>query len=81
MHNIGTGDGIVQNGGPGTRNQIRTIPLWGIRARDRLMHDGLSVTRTDAILRHAGQASGSRANFSNLSASSQQDILNFLNSL
>jgi CxxC motif-containing protein (DUF1111 family) len=81
MHDIGTGDGIVQNGGQGTRNQIRTIPLWGIRARDRLMHDGLSVTRTDAINRHAGQATTARNNFNGLSAASQQDILNFLNSL
>lgn len=29
LHNIGTGDGIVQNGGPSTRNKIRTAPLWG----------------------------------------------------
>jgi CxxC motif-containing protein (DUF1111 family) len=81
MHDVGTGDGIVQNGGQGTRNQIRTTPLWGMRARDRLMHDGLSVTRTDAILRHGGQATTARNNFSGLSAASQQDVLNFLNSL
>jgi CxxC motif-containing protein (DUF1111 family) len=81
MHNIGTGDGIVQNGGQGTRNQIRTIPLWGLRARNRLMHDGLSVTRTDAIQRHGGQASASRTNFNRLSAGSQQDLVNFLNTL
>jgi CxxC motif-containing protein (DUF1111 family) len=81
MHNVGTGDGIVQNGGQGTRNQIRTIPLWGLRARDRLMHDGLTVTRTDAIQRHGGQASASRTNFNNLSGGSQQDLINFLNTL
>src|SRR5207244_3545849 len=40
LHNVGTGDGIVQNGGQGTRNMVRTAPLWGMRSRDRLMHDG-----------------------------------------
>ena len=29
LHDIGTGDGIVQNGGPSTRNKVRTAPLWG----------------------------------------------------
>ena len=81
MHNIGTGDGIVQNGGQGTRNQVRTMPLWGMRARDRLMHDALTVTRTDAINRHGGQATTARNNFNALSAGSQQDIINFLNTL
>ncbi|HEY6122348.1 MAG TPA: di-heme oxidoredictase family protein, partial [Pyrinomonadaceae bacterium] len=35
LHDIGTGDGIVQNGGQGSRNMMRTAPLWGIRARNR----------------------------------------------
>ena len=33
LHDIGTGDGIVQNGGSQTRNKLRTVPLWGLRAR------------------------------------------------
>src|SRR5262249_24866952 len=56
LHDIGTGDGIVQNGGPGTRNKLRTAPLWGLRARGRFMHDGESLSLTDAILRHDNQA-------------------------
>ena len=31
LHNVGTGDGIVQNGGPSTRNRMRTPPLWGLQ--------------------------------------------------
>jgi CxxC motif-containing protein (DUF1111 family) len=81
LHDIGTGDGIVQNGGQATRNMVRTAPLWGIRARDRLMHDGNSVSRTDAILRHGNQAAGAATNFAFLSTTSQTDIINFLNSL
>ena len=45
LHNVGTGDGIVQNGGQGTRNMVRTAPLWGMRSRDRLMHDGDTLTK------------------------------------
>jgi CxxC motif-containing protein (DUF1111 family) len=81
LHDVGTGDGIVQNGGQGTRNQVRTMPLWGMRARDRLMHDGASVSRTDAILRHRNQAQGAANNFASIGSGSQNDVINFLNSL
>ncbi|HEV2846065.1 MAG TPA: di-heme oxidoredictase family protein, partial [Thermoanaerobaculia bacterium] len=52
LHDVGTGDGIVQNGGQSTRNKLRTPPLWGLRTRSRFMHDGFNVTRNGAILRH-----------------------------
>jgi CxxC motif-containing protein (DUF1111 family) len=71
----------VQNGGQGTRNKIRTIPLWGLRTRNRLMHDGLSFTFTEAIQRHANEAAGVTANFNNLSSSQRDAILAFLTSL
>jgi CxxC motif-containing protein (DUF1111 family) len=81
LHNIGTGDGIVQNGGQGTRLQVRTAPLWGIGARDRFMHEGTTYTVTDAIGKHAGQASTARSNFQGLSAQSQADVVAFVFSL
>jgi CxxC motif-containing protein (DUF1111 family) len=81
LHDVGTGDGIVQNGGQGTRNMLRTPPLWGLRARPRLMHDASTVSRTDAINRHGNQGAASRNNFNNLSSTSQTDIINFLASL
>ncbi len=81
LHDVGTGDGIVQNGGQLSRTMVRTAPLWGMRTRVRLMHDGLSVSRTDAILRHGGQAAGSVAAFARLSSAQQTDVLDFLNSL
>jgi len=31
LHGIGTGDGIVQNGGQARRNRLRTALLWGLR--------------------------------------------------
>jgi CxxC motif-containing protein (DUF1111 family) len=81
LHDVGTGDGIVQNGGQATRNLLRTPPLWGLRTRDRLMHDGANVSRTDAIVRHGNQAAAAAEDFAELPAASQTDLINFLNSL
>jgi CxxC motif-containing protein (DUF1111 family) len=81
LHNIGSGDGIVQNAGQGSANQLRTAPLWGLRTLNRMFHDGLTFTNTDAILRHAGQATGPANAFRNLSAAQKADLIAFLRSL
>ena len=81
LHNIGTGDGIVQNAGQGSANQIRTPPLWGIRGRNRLMHEGLNVTIFDSIQLHAGQATTARNNFNALTAAQRNDLIAFVLSL
>ena len=81
LHNVGTGDGIVQNGGQATVNKLRTAPLWGMRTRDRLMHDGESLLRNDAILRHAGEANGVINNYRALSTTQKNQLITFLNSL
>ena len=47
-----------------TRNRVRTAPLWGVRLRTRLMHDGATVTLRDAILRHGGEADQATRGFS-----------------
>ena len=81
LHNVGTGDGIVQNGGAATRNMVRTPPLWGVRMRPLLMHDGLSFTFNEAIQRHAGQATSSRNAFNALTADQKAQVVAFLKSL
>ena len=81
LHNVGTGDGIVQNAGQGTANQLRTPPLWGVRARNRFMHEGLNITIFDSIQLHAGQATSARNNFNALSAGSRNDLIAFVLSL
>jgi CxxC motif-containing protein (DUF1111 family) len=81
LHNVGTGDGVVQNGGQISANQMRTVPLWGGRTRDRLMHDLLSFTRNDAILRHAGEATGVINNYRALSTTQKNQLITFLQSL
>jgi CxxC motif-containing protein (DUF1111 family) len=81
LHDIGTGDGIVQNGGPSTRNKVRTAPLWGLHTRGRFMHDASSFSLFDAIDRHRGQASSARSAFLNLSSGNRNRLIVFLQSL
>jgi CxxC motif-containing protein (DUF1111 family) len=81
LHDVGTGDGIVQNGGQSTRNKLRTPPLWGSRTHDRHMHDGLSLTFNDTILRHAGEATGVINNYRSLSVTQRNQLIAFLQSL
>jgi len=64
-----------------TRNKIRTAPLWGVRLRPRLMHDGASLTLRDAILRHRGEASHVTQQFEKLKKGDQGAIIEFLKSL
>jgi CxxC motif-containing protein (DUF1111 family) len=81
LHNVGTGDGIVQNGPQNTANKMRTAPLWGLRTKPRLMHDLLSFTRNDAILRHEGEATPVINNYRQLTKSQKEQLVTFLNSL
>ena len=83
-HDIGTGDGIPVLPGPEfavTRNLMRTAPLWALRTRNRLMHDGLSFTKQEAIARHANQASAARTAYDALSTAQKNQVLAFLDSL
>lgn len=83
VHNMGAlGDGISQ--GTAGPNEFRTAPLWGLGQRVFFLHDGRTSDLMQAIQAHA--SSGSEAstvigNFNGLSASDQQDVLNFLRSL
>ena len=81
LHDIGTGDGIVQNGGPITRNMVRTAPLWGVRTRTNLMHDGLTFTFNEAILRHAGEATQVRNRYILLTPLQKSQLISYLESL
>ena len=96
VHHMGAGlaDNILQGGaGP---DQFRSAPLWGVGQRIFFLHDGRTRSLVEAILAHYSPAShghGNSAaypaseanqvirNFAELSASEQQDIVNFLRSL
>jgi CxxC motif-containing protein (DUF1111 family) len=64
-----------------SRNKIRTAPLWGVRLRPRMMHDGTSLTFRDAILRHGGEAAHVTQQFEKLKKEDQEAIIEFLQSL
>jgi CxxC motif-containing protein (DUF1111 family) len=64
-----------------SRNKIRTPPLWGVRLRPRLMHDGASLTLLDAITRHRGEATHVIQQFEKLKRPDQEAIVEFLKSL
>lgn len=82
LHDIGTGDGIVQGGPPDTIAKLRTAPLWGLRTKTRFMHDLKSESVADAIRRHRGEADQVRERFrEDLSPAQQQQLITFLNSL
>lgn len=82
LHDIGTGDGIVQTTGlQETANKLRTAPLWGLRTKARFMHDLKSLSLEQAIARHKVEAADVADRFRDLPAQDKQDLLNFLNSL
>ncbi len=81
LHDIATGDGIVQNPPQDTANKLRTMPLWGLRMRPRHMHDLGSLTLEGAIERHGGEAEHERKRFRELRPNEKQALIAFLNSL
>ncbi len=79
LHDVGTGDGIAQ--ASAAPEELRTPPLWGLRFRRPLLHDGSAATIEEAILRHHGEAEVSRQGFAALSAADAEALRRFLRSL
>jgi CxxC motif-containing protein (DUF1111 family) len=73
--------GLSPNAFQQTQNKVRTAPLWGLRLRTRLMHDGTTVTIADAIARHGGEAAAEAKQFKKLSEKDRNALLQFLRSL
>lgn len=82
LHDVGTGDGIpISPDLASTANQMRTAPLWALRTRSRLMHDGLTFTLRAAIERHGGQAARVTNAYEASSDSEKKMLEAFLDSL
>ena len=87
LHDIGTGDGIVQGAAEGS--EFRTMPLWGLTARAELalLHDGsiTGATREQnvdaAILAHENEAAAAKNAYLALSNTDVDHLINFLLSL
>ena len=80
LHDMGSlGDGVTSGmAGP---TMMRTAPLWGVRAKSELLHDGRATSLPMAISLHDGQGKAASEAFQALSTSQQQDVVNFLNTL
>jgi CxxC motif-containing protein (DUF1111 family) len=80
LHNMGSlGDGIEQAGAKGS--EMRTAPLWGLRLRPSLLHDGRARTVAEAVRAHDGEAAAARNRFNTLSPTDQQALVAFLQTL
>jgi CxxC motif-containing protein (DUF1111 family) len=80
LHRMGAlADSIAQ--AAARPDEMRTAPLWGLRARSPFLHDGRASTILQAILLHDGEARIIRDRFATLSESQQNDIIAFLESI
>ncbi|MBI4468276.1 MAG: hypothetical protein HY650_03030 [Acidobacteria bacterium] len=80
LHDIGPrADGIFDN--VATGSEVRTTPLWGLRATGKYWHDASAATFEEAILLHGGEAEASRSSFTSLTPAEKNDLIAFLNSL
>jgi CxxC motif-containing protein (DUF1111 family) len=80
LHDMGSlDDGIAQgDAGP---NEMKTPPLWGVRAKTVFLHDGRAATLDAAILDHAGEGEAASAAYSRLNLSARQELIAFLRTL
>jgi hypothetical protein len=80
LHDMGAlGDGIT-SGAAGPR-MMRTAPLWGCRAKSRLLHDGRAESIQEAIAFHDGQGAAAKKAFQALAPNDQQKLLAFMNTI
>jgi CxxC motif-containing protein (DUF1111 family) len=80
LHDMGSlNDGIAQgDAGP---NEMKTAPLWGLRAKTVFLHDGRATTLDQAILAHAGEAQASTDAYQKLKAADRANLMAFLRTL
>ncbi|MCC7371676.1 MAG: hypothetical protein IT306_24880 [Chloroflexi bacterium] len=78
LHDMGAplNDGIVQ-GQAGGRDW-RTTPLWGLRERERFLHDGRARSIEAAIGAHRGEAALASDRYTKLSREDRAMLLHFL---
>jgi len=80
LHDMGSlGDGITS--GAAGPTMMRTVPLWGLRAKSQFLHDGRAGDVPTAIKLHDGQGKAAAQAFDKLSAQQELDVVNFLNTL
>jgi len=84
VHDMGAlGDQIGLDAGEAQAltRQMRTAPLWGLRFRNKLLHDGRTSDVASAVRAHDGQAAAARDAFNRLSSGDQHNLVQFVRSL
>ena len=61
--------------------ELRTAPLWGLRHRARLLHDGRAADIDGAVAAHGGEAVRARDAFRSLPEDARRTVIRFLMSL
>ncbi len=80
LHDMGAlNDGIGQ--GDARPNEMKTPPLWGLRASAPYLHDGRAATVDQAIRRHDGEGRRARERYEALPPQQRQQLLDFLNAI
>jgi CxxC motif-containing protein (DUF1111 family) len=81
LHNMGAlNDGIAQ--GAASPNQMMTAPLWGLQYKVPYLHNGSATNSVAAaITAHAGDAAAAESRYANLTATQQQELIDFILSL
>ncbi len=86
LHDMGAlGDQIVQGDAQGF--EMKTAPLWGVRLRPQLLHDGRARDTDDmskydaAIMEHGGEAAASRDAYLRLKTRQRAAVRKFLDSI
>jgi len=87
VHDMGTlGDGIGNAGDSvAVTRRMRTAPLWGLRSRNKKLHDGRTTDIATAISAHnagtSGQGTPAGQAFNALSTAQKSDLIAYLNTL
>jgi CxxC motif-containing protein (DUF1111 family) len=83
VHDMGTLGDMIGNDGDtvAVTRRMRTAPLWGIRFRNHLLHDGRTSDIPTAIRAHDGQGLAAARAFGLLNATDQHNLVQFVRSL
>lgn len=81
IHDMGEGLNDHRKMGKASGRFWRTTPLWGLRFKGRMLHNGSAYTIEEAIAAHGGEGQASRDAYFALPTHKQEKIDAFLNSL
>ena len=81
MGSLGDNIGVAPGDSPAVARRMRTAPLWGIKVRNHLLHDGRAGDVPSAIRAHDGQGAAARDAFNALNGADQHALVQFVRSI